>query len=65
MKTFPKTITAKIEGKGDEAYLSAAPGTDMNYHADTGGKVKVAVYKLVEVVEVELVAKTRQISKVK
>lgn len=60
IKTYPKTVTVKIEDDGDSNdYLVANSGDDMLGHAEVGKKIKVGIYKLVEVREVEGVAQTR------
>jgi hypothetical protein len=49
---FPKTLYAKIEGEGDEAYFTTFQ--DMYGLAEPGGTVKIATYELVRVDKVEL-----------
>ena len=65
IKSFPKTVTVKIEPDNTDDYLLASPGTDLESHAEMGQKTKVGLCSLVEVVEVEGVAKSRSISKAK
>lgn len=63
IKTFPKTITVKIEEDSAGDYLVANPGTDLRDHADMFSSTKVGVYQLSEVLEVTGAAQSRVISK--
>lgn len=54
LKTFPKTISAAIQGEGDEAYLAADADPTGASFAEQGQKIKIGIYKLAEVREVEL-----------
>lgn len=63
IKKFPKTISVKISNADDnDDYLDANVGTDMIGHAEMGQKIKVAIYELKEVREVEGVVSHRNIT---
>lgn len=57
IRKFPRQVSVKIEHGGDgEDWLVANVGKDMLGHAELGQTVKVAIYELVEVREVQGVA---------
>ncbi len=58
-RKFPDVLYAKIEEDGDSSYFCA--DADMNNLANVGETVRVGTYKLVGLIDVDLVMEQRPV----